>query len=46
MENKENIESLDIQVDADHNNDLIKLNDDEDLSELALKNLEIENNYI
>lgn len=46
LENKENIESLDIQVDADHNNDLIKLNDDEDLSELALKNLEIENNYI
>tara|TARA_B100001093_G_scaffold124784_1_gene117424 strand:- start:664 stop:1620 length:957 start_codon:yes stop_codon:yes gene_type:complete len=43
LENKEEIESLDIQVDADHNHDLIKLNDDEDLLELALKNLEIDN---
>ena len=43
LDNKESIECLDIQVDADHNLDLIKLNDDEDLSELALKNLEIDN---
>jgi len=46
LENKEDIESLDVQVDADHNHDLIKLNDDEDLSELALKNLEIDNSYV
>ena len=45
LENKESIESLDVEVDADHNHDLIMLNDDEDLSELALKNLEIDNSY-
>lgn len=45
LENKDSIESLDVNVDADHNHDLIKLNDDEDLLELALKNLEIDNSY-
>jgi TATA-box binding protein (TBP) (component of TFIID and TFIIIB) len=44
LENKEEIESLDIQIDADCNNDLIKLDDDENLLELALKNLET--NYV